>query len=396
MLFLFPLVSANWYAAEFQDQIKATTDVEARARLEGRSDPDFARATDDANTQLLLRIRPGVTVTKEAWTGRLQFQYTEGRTWKTGPDSYTNDLDASLVYLQYSKDGTQVTIGRQKVVLADQRLIGPLEWANRARSFDGARYKRGEWDVAAFAIGVSANRPRNARVGYVSRDWNGGKTTYILKTDSLPAGNTTVHTLDHVWKGAVGEMQGEVEAAIQAGGAAGKDHFAFALHAGLTRKIGGQASVTLEANMASGGSSAGNSKTFDNLFPTNHLFYGSADLVSWRNMQEIALRSKIAVDEQSDMSLAVRKFWLFDSKDAWYGAGGGPNRGPAGPFLDPTGGSGRDLGTEIDFEYGLKLGARGGINLGAALFVPGHFVKNQVAGPIRNQLWFYASSSFKF
>lgn len=381
------------------DQVHSTqiqTDLEFRSRLEGRSDRDFSRATDDDVTTLLTRIRPGITISDAPWTGRLQVQYTEGRSWTGGAETLTNDFEASLVFAQYKKADLQVTVGRQKIAIGDQRLIGPLEWANRARSFDGIRYQQGMWDAAAFAIGASANRPENARVGYVSTDWSAGKTSYIVKTDSPAVGNTAIHTLDHIWKGRLGELSAEAEAAIQFGEAGGRDHFAYALHASATKKLGQKTSITLEANLASGGSPTGDSRTFDNLYPTNHLFYGAADLVAWKNMQEIAVSAKTQVDDKSQLSLAFHKFWLFDTKDAWYGAGGGINRKNGGTFWDPTGNSGRDIGSEVALNYSRALSNGGNLSLGASLFSAGDFVKSQVAGPIRDQVWFYLSYSQRF
>lgn len=396
MLFYLPIPTTAYSYSDTQQNTQITTDFSARSRLESRSDRDFAQATDDDLTSLLSRARIGLSADLGNWSARLQVQLADQHAWGGGAPANTSVIETGLLYAHYADEHRQATIGRQKIALGDQRLLGPLEWANRARSFDGVRYQDGQWDAAAFGIGATAKRPPNARITYVSTDWSGGKTSYILKTDQQPAGGSTIHTLDHIWKAPLGTYMAEVEAAVQVGEAAGKDHAAYALHAALSHQVSERATVTVEANIASGGTSAGYSKTFDNLYPTNHLFYGSADLFGWRNMQEIALKSEISLDERSQLSIAAHKFWLFDAQDAWYGAGGSPNRKNGGIFLDPSGNSGRDVGAELDLNYSRRIGEGGNLSLGASIFFAGDFVKRQITGPPRDHTWLYLSYTHRF
>lgn len=101
------------------------------------------------------------------------------------------------------------------------------------------------------------------------------------------------------------------------------DSFAYALDAGFTIadfvRIGG------EYNVASGDPDRtdGASATFDNLFHTNHGFYGQADQVSWRNMIGKSANLSFFFGAYGTLKLAyweVDKFALQDSQYAVTGA----------------------------------------------------------------------------
>jgi len=62
------------------------------------------------------------------------------------------------------------------------------------------------------------------------------------------------------------------------------------------------------------------SGTFQNLFPTNHLYYGYMDLFAWQNLRNPAVHFAVSPHEKVTVSLDWHWFWLDDTADAWYRA----------------------------------------------------------------------------
>ncbi|MBL8061268.1 MAG: alginate export family protein [Chthonomonas sp.] len=400
MAFIAPLLASALSAPSTLPtlkDLKITPDVELRGRFERRVDKDFVRSLNDNRSDFLWRVRPGVTATAKNWNARIQLQYAHTVSWTEAKNFSAENPNVSLAYAQFNAGEGKLTVGRQKITLGDERLIGTLEWQNVARSMDGIRYQDKDWDASAFEFGVAFNRPVNARVLAVSHKNPLGTTSYILKSDETSAGDVTVHTLDHVWKGKLGkDLNGEFEIAGQMGKVGPRDLGAIAAHARATYAFDKKFSLGLEGNIATGGQSANHSKTFDNLYPTNHKFYGSADMQGWRNMQELSLHASYKTDPNGTLLLAWHNFWLFDATDAWYGATGGINPRPGGTYVDPTGASGRHVGSEIDITYNRKLGANGSSSIGFAVFRPGGFVKNLNPAQDRLQYWGYWMVNYKF
>lgn len=368
-----------------------------RVRVERRLDRDFYSPTDDNRSDVLNRFRPGVewSYGKE-WSGEVQYQLATGAV-KTNAIDFTDDAsDVGLAYARYRKNGLDVTAGRQKIAIGSERLIGPLEWSLTARSFDGVRVRLGRWDAFAFKVGVALPKPGKQRIAGTTYKSGLGLTSVIFKHDAAAAGDTDLWTLAQTWERKWGKWAFETEDAVQFGNTAGKTLRAWAVHANLSYAASKQTKPWVEFNAASGGGNATTTYTFDNLLPTNHKFYGSMDLQGWRNMQEIA----VGVDHQFNPKWSGKahfhSFSLRDASDAWYGAGGGVNRGGFGAFADPTGASGRDLGRELDLEVTYKHNARMTFSGGVGAFWPGGFVKSLNGGRADTQYWGFLSAQFRF
>ena len=63
------------------------------------------------------------------------------------------------------KKGLSATIGRQFLSYGDQRLVGPLEWLNQARTFDAIKLR---YAGASFALDVFTSSP----VSFENNKWN--------------------------------------------------------------------------------------------------------------------------------------------------------------------------------------------------------------------------------
>lgn len=371
-------------------------EAEARLRFERRLDRDFNRASSDNRSDLFQRYRVGLRWKPEGpWSGVVQYQYAHNQAWTRTRNGSDESSDLFLANVQWQKDGKTVTAGRQRIILGSERLIGALEWVNTARTFDAVRYQDASWDLFAGRIGVQSPLPGSARLGAASYRSKWGQTSLIFKHDKSSAGSVDLWTLAHAYRKMYGEIEFDFEGAYQFGSNLGRTHQAWAYHLQVAKNLDPKTNIQLEWNSASGGPSTGTSRTFDNLYPTNHKFYGVMDLFAWRNMNQLQLTVTHKPRKDLDLKGRLSTAWLQDARDAWYSAGGRPNVGPSGAFRDATGNSGRNVGWEFDLEANWRRNARESVSAGLGIFNPGGFVK-KLANDGRAQVFFYLQYGIRF
>jgi hypothetical protein len=369
---------------------------EVRERVERRLNRDFDSDIPDDRSDLLSRWRLGAELDlRHGWRAEAQVQFAHDLVWTPQRNFSLDHTSLSLAYVDGPTPVGRLTVGRQKIAIGSQRLVGPLEWANVPRSFDAARVRTPELDVFAASIGVARPRPEDARIAGVSHRSPAGLTNLFYKHDAHADGDIDVWTLNHWANRTAGPWMLNFEGALQGGKTRGKDHEAWALHARAGYRVDPRTTFHLEANAASGGETATTVRTFDNLYPTNHPFYGIMDLQSWRNMRELSVGMEHRVRPNVLLRATAHRFWLQDPRDAWYGAGGAPNRHAGGIFRDPTGLSGRHVGDELDLESVWTLDRRTTVSAGIAVFLPGTFVRN-VAGSDDRQTWGFVQVGTRF
>jgi hypothetical protein len=108
-----------------------------RAEADGRTTgtkPDYAT---------LSRIRGGVRVGLTDWI-RAYVQLQDARAWgselNTLTDAGADNFDMHQGYAELGGTGAFNTrLGRQEMILGDERLVGAVGWSNTGRSFDGVR-----------------------------------------------------------------------------------------------------------------------------------------------------------------------------------------------------------------------------------------------------------------
>lgn len=376
-------------------EIKYT--FEERSRFERRIDKDFNENLRDGRSDLLTRVRPGFTFTYgDKISGAFQYQYAHSFIWRDRINKSDDNSDVSLGFVRYKDKGMTTTVGRQKINLGSERLIGSSEWGNVARSADGIRFQTKDWDLAAFRYGVAWPMPYDARIAYASYMWKQGATSVIFKHDETSGGDVDITTLTHSYAGKFAGLDVDFEGALQGGKNAGKDQEAWAWHFGVAHKIDAKTRLYVEANAASGGSDSDTTRTFDNLYPTNHKFYGSMDMMAWKNMNEFAVQLDHKLNAKTDLKARWSSFTLRDPSDAWYGASGAANKRPGGTFVDPTGTSGRDLGSEFNLEATYRLNKVYTLSGGIGMFSPGDFVKKVNGGNADTQSWGYIQVQIRF
>lgn len=346
--------------------------ADLRERMEWRTNRDFDRTIQDHRVDLFTRWRVGVRIPlTKGWRAQAEFQYAHDLTWTKARNFSTENRDLSLGYLEGQEKGWTLDVGRQKISVGQQRLVGAVEWANLARSFDAVRLRSKAWDLFGGKIGVASPYPARARLAGVSRtDPHAGNSVYLFKHDS----GVDVHTLDHALQRTVGTLTFDGEGALQFGQESGRRQAAWAIHMGVTAKSGNRRSVFITADAASGGAGLGTSRTFDNLYPSNHGRFGIADMAGWKNIRHLSMGADFAVSKQWTLRGSWHNLALWDARDAWYAASGVPNKHGALTFQDPTGTHGRDLGNEFDIEAnGAIQGVT--VSFGLGVFEPGGFVR---------------------
>jgi hypothetical protein len=177
-----------------------------------------------------------------------------------------------------------------------------------------------------------------------------------------------------------------------------QDAFMFVLQGGYTfADAWATPRIGMEYAYSSGdkNSADGTHGTFDNLFPTNHKFYGYMDFLSLQNLQDLRAIYQLKPTTRSSVSLEGHLFWLADTADVLYNVGGGPRT---------TGGygvhSGYDnyVGSEVDLVAGYAVTRYAQIEAGYGHFFAGKYIKQSVAGVggSTDADWVYVQTTIKF
>ena len=411
---------------------KLVLDFEERVRFEYRDNNfDFNDSVDSLtdDSWLLQRVRFGALF---APTPFLKF-YVQGQDsrefFSDRPDipgqlgaegNDKADLRQAWVELGDAKSSVPLTlkVGRQLLSYGDERLIGSFDWNNIGRTFDAARlsYTGNNWSVEAFgASGVNVHagdiNESDLTNGTGRDQFFGGlyfttKALDIQTTDlyalylneSYSTGDTDFITLGTRMKSLAGKLNGfdyDLEAALQFGDFKGKDLSAGAIHAGTGYTFANapwKPRLGIEYDYATGDSDPrdGSTDTFQNLFPTNHKFYGYMDLVSWQNLNNPAIQLKLAPGKNVSVQADYRLYWLAEAADGWYRANGVTKVRPPAPGKSPD----SYLGSEIDLSATWKPCKNLALLAGYSHFFSGDYAK--ASGPSDDADFVYTSMTISF
>ena len=176
--------------------------------------------------------------------------------------------------------------------------------------------KRGTWvddtEFRGFFLGYQDDRPID----------DGGLPSevevYTLGTSAIgvyPLGPGNVDVL--LW------------AAGQAGHFNGRDHLAgaFLTEVGYQfTEVAWKPWYRVGINVASGGDDDGDHKTFFNMLPTNHLYYGFADLLAFQNLIDVFVQLQFKPHEKVSVNVMFHQFYLADDDDMQYRGTGAFNK----------------------------------------------------------------------
>jgi hypothetical protein len=362
---------------------KVVFDIQERLRWENRSNNfDFnsaVRSPTDGNW-FENRFRIGVTIQPVDWLtfyaqGQSSMEIDGHRGFIPGTnaaegDDYFNLRQAYIQIANYDVCPWGLKIGRQELSYGDERLVGSFDWSNYARTFDAAKltYMGDHFWVDAFTSTPAVIY--NGR--YDQSDlFNGTETGRDLifsglyfSTDGLPFGTLDLYSfvLDQA-NGVAANAQGllgapvttgdptkrsdfvtlgtriygdprklhgweyQGEYAYQVGTLRGEALSAFAAHTGIGYNfldVGWTPRLFVEYNYATGdrNSKDGHINTFQNLFPTNHKFYGIMDTMAWQNTHNLGVSAKVSPIRSLTAEVDYRAYWLATTNDVWYRANG--------------------------------------------------------------------------
>jgi len=350
---------------------------ELRYRLELRDDFTFNDDAYEDDAVHLLRTRLQVDV----HAGPSVRAFVQGQDAESFASSGLNRTNAFIDRLDLRQLFVELTspiealpvklkVGRQELSYGEQRFVGAFDWSNVARVFDAAKVS---WTPASWAQvdGWFSQVVLIDRVGPDSADH--GENFYGLYASLKPVRDHTLdtfllirhdrdnelrgeiaghrgqlkeYTLGNRFRGKLAHVDYGVEWAWQFGSRAHEDINAWAWHneLGYTfAEVPWSPRLGMEYNHGSGDDNAsdGEGGNFDNLFPTNHPYYGYMDFASLRNLNHVEMN--LSTKPCKSLTLVTKYHWLFldTNKSAWFNAGQGVIRA-AGVNASQT------LGQEVD------------------------------------------------
>ncbi len=352
-----------------------------------------------------------------------------------GPESDSIDLHQAYVTLGDLKEfPLSLKVGRQELTYGDERLIGAFGWNNIGRSFDAAKVR---WQPAWFAVDFFTGMPVVPRDGQFDMpnnyDWLSGtyatvtkipKTIlegyFLARNASREAINNysdpqfpqptarDVYTVGGRLKSKPDELYNwdyTMEGAYQFGDFAAtatskrltQNAYMFTALGGYTfTNVWAKPRAGAEFDYSSGDSSStdGTHGTFDNLFPTNHKFYGSMDLFSLQNIQDLGVNLSLKPTSRMSVAIMGNAFWLANTHDYFYNVAGAP-RTTGGYGIHPN--YNPFLGEEISAVAGYALTRFAQIETGYGHFFTGNYIEQSLGkSGAQDANWVYVQTTIKF
>lgn len=389
-----PLASLAQPFGQIQDHVKLVVDF--RERYERRLNKDFNSHANDDRGDLFSRWRIGLETQPTSGPKlTLIYQYAHDLVQTRAKSYSTVNTDMKIVQLSGAvAQGWKYDLGRQKISVGQERLIGSPEWGNLGRSYDGLRLHDTKWDVFGASLGVNSTPLHYARVAGATYKQGASLNSVFYKHDYNTVDTVDVYTLARDESGAWNGLDWQYVAAYQLGRNLGRDHNAWGAHGYLGRKVTPSDNIFLQGDYASGSGSSDKSQTFDPLYPTQHGKWGLADMVGWRNIALVSAGAEHSFSKDTKLKFQYWKYWLANAHDGWYSAAGALNKSGSITLIDPTGNSGKDLGSELDLDLTTVTGSVTW-GIGIASFAPGSFVNNLI-GHQDKQSWGYIQANYRF
>jgi Alginate export len=339
--------------------------------------------------------------------------------------------------------GEQVSLtfrgGRQELLFGSQRMVGPGDFSQDPKTFDGgAAYVRaGDWAITDFwgmfvpivhkysfnkstidqqLFGIFATRPiealgRPPASGFLrplsaqtdarNDAWPSGEIDFYwlgVANTSATFNGTHGHelrqTLGARAKGMIGQtnFDFDVEVAGQFG-SVGSGSIA----AGMTSAVLGYTPpvlsrlaprLYLEFDYASGDKNpGGNVNTYNQLYPDAHSFLGYIDYIGRQNV--ISPSGGVIISPVRDLTVSLQQyfFWRASDRDAVYNKVGGVLR-------HGTGSSANYVGAELDILADYSITRHLNTYAGWSRFFPGQFIRE--TGPSQTSDFFYFAFQYTF
>jgi hypothetical protein len=333
---------------------------------------------------------------------RVMMQIQDARLFGTRPgfdDGGSFALHQGILEFGNDERG-YVRVGRQEINYGNQRMIGALDWLMGARSFDALRLHGFFGDkVEVDAFGAMLARQQNftddtvippatvqnhgsylAAVNAIYKHSAAMRLEgYVLYRHDrpsvvlpLPVKNDIVSPGVYVTGVPVDGLKYTGELTFQGGKQNDLSFFAFA--------VSGDVQYTFEAKLkptiyggfayASGASQDGKVNEFNNFFPTNHKFYGAADLFGLRNLIDGHVAVGITTPKAPvGLKLELFNMALADPSARWSAA-------PGLTLGQSATNTTRNLGQEIDALFKWRFVQWASLSGGYTVFIPNQGARN--------------------
>lgn len=403
---------------------------------------------DNNNQYYLTRFMPRVAFTGKwvAFTveGRSSYSVGDERYIATAAGKGLTDRDGPIdvhqafVLLGNHKEfPLSLKIGRQELAYGDQRLVGAFKWGNNLRTFDAAkvRWQNKFFGVDLFTGGVVYNDAnnlnqsnsqdrfsgayfnfpsaakneiveayvfaRNVARGIVTDDWSGVAAPFRFPApQDLYTGGLRVRSkpnaydpwdygaeLMYQWGHRTAVFPATTVAAALTAPRLDQQAYAWVAQVGYTWTANAwQPRLALIDSFGSGdkNSADGSSQTFQNLFPTNHLFYGYMDLSSLQNLHDVRLAYTVKPTVTSTVALEAHSHFLNHPTDFWYNVSGVPRNvttaavGSGGSYrINPS--YAGHVGDELDVVAAWTFKPYAQIEAAACHYFRGGYIKQSLA-----------------
>lgn len=322
--------------------------------------------------------------------------------------------------------------GRQQMVYGDERLIGTSDWTNLERTFDAVKLR---WEGRLGWVDAFVSQPvlidnhsfnqgneyemfsglyassstliprQQSQIYFLARNAQ-AESPWAHEKDSPQSGGASernVYTMGIRFKSLPGQFNGwdygaEImgqlgtftelapnEAVAKTAEPLRQEAYAAFVGAGYTwTNVLFKPRLGFDFSYGSGDRDPNDDThgTFDNLFPTNHKFYGMMDFFSLQNVINPMLIATIAPCKGLTLSLSGNMFWLATTSDSFYNVAGA-RRGPRAPTagtgygINPNYGS--YVGSEIDFYGTYQFNGWAVVQAGYGHFFNGTYVEQSLS-----------------
>jgi Alginate export len=413
----------------------------ARERYEYFHNENFGAGTQDPNGYYLTRLFANADLhVGDALRGFVQLKSSmiDGRAGGPRPqdadefDVQQAFVDSRLPLGPWGTGGPQDAVtfrfGRQDLLYGAQRLIGPLDWTNVRRTFEGGKailvtgnnqldlfwvrpvvvekeeLNNGDGNTSFAGIYDTLALPgvlgaaAGSRLELYGLALNKTKTPAFETAPAVSADSDT-YTIGTRFSAAPRPFDLDVEADYQFGQFNAGDLNAWSIAAEGGYTLAGAPftpRLFLGFDYASGDSDRADRdrQTFNQLFPTGHLYFGYIDVIGRQNIidvhpgVEVALLKNRAYAKSVTLRAEYHQFWRASTNDAVYNAAGGITRAAV------AGNHERSVGGELDLLLNWQIDRHLSSYVGYSHFFTGAYIQD--TGPGKDIDFFYAAMQFTF